>query len=130
MKRLFLLPIGDIDLRDLEKLGPPLAQQFHVPWDIAQPALDPRFAHHAERGQYHSTELLSRMHGYLGPECWRLLGVTDYDLYIPILTFVFGEAQMAGAYRHRLRPSPLPGILRTSWRRAITRPAPAQGSGP
>jgi archaemetzincin len=27
---------------------------------------------------------------------WRVLGVTLLDLYIPILTFVFGEAQMNG----------------------------------
>ena len=96
MKLLQLLPIGDIDLRALEQLGPPLAQQFHAAWDILQPALDAQAAYHAERQQYHSTELLSRMHGLLGPECWRLLGVTNHDLYIPILTFVFGEAQMGG----------------------------------
>ncbi|MBZ5569677.1 MAG: archaemetzincin family Zn-dependent metalloprotease [Acidobacteriia bacterium] len=96
MKLLQLLPIGDIDLRALEQVGPRIAQQFHVAWDILQPGLDPQFAYHAERQQYHSTELLARMHGFLGAECWRLLGVTGHDLYIPILTFVFGEAQMGG----------------------------------
>ena len=41
------------------------------------------------------------------PQDWRLLGVTDVDLYIPILKYVFGEAQIAGpcalvsAYRLR-----------------------------
>ena len=38
---------------------------------------------------------------------WRALGVTMLDLYIPILTFVFGEAQMGGPCGiisgHRLR---------------------------
>ena len=38
---------------------------------------------------------------------WRVLGVTAVDLYIPILTFVFGEAQMGGPCAvvsyHRLR---------------------------
>jgi archaemetzincin len=96
MKRLDLLPIGDVELRVLEQLGPPLAQQFHVAWDIVHPGLDPQFAYHAERQQYHSTELLARMHSCLEPDCWRLLGITGHDLYIPILTFVFGEAQMAG----------------------------------
>ena len=35
----------------------------------------------------------------------RLLGVTERDLYIPILTFVFGEAQIGSSaivYYHRL----------------------------
>ncbi len=107
MKRLDLLPIGDVDVRALEQLGPLLAHQFHVAWDIVQPGLDAQFAYHAERQQYHSTELLARMHSYLGPDCWRLLGITGHDLYIPILTFVFGEAQMAGpaavVSTHRLR---------------------------
>jgi archaemetzincin len=107
MKLLQLLPIGDIDLRALERVGPLIAQHFHVPWDILQPRLDPQFAYHAERRQFHSTELLARMHNYLGPECWRMLGVTADDLYIPILTFVFGEAQLAGpaavVSTHRLR---------------------------
>jgi archaemetzincin len=96
MKLLHLLPIGDIDLGALEDVGPLIAQQFRVAWDIIPLGMDPQFAYHAERQQYHSTEILGRMSSYLKPECWRLLGVTDHDLYIPILTFVFGEAQMAG----------------------------------
>jgi archaemetzincin len=96
MKLLHLLPIGDIDLGALEQVGALIAQQFRVAWDIIPLAMDPQFAYHAERQQYHSTEILGRMNSYLGPECWRLLGVTGHDLYIPILTFVFGEAQMGG----------------------------------
>ena len=30
------------------------------------------------------------------PDGWRILGITALDLYIPILTFVFGEAQLHG----------------------------------
>jgi archaemetzincin len=107
MKLLHLLSIGDTDGGALEELGSRMAQQFRVGWDILPLRLDPQFAYHAERQQYHSTEILGRMHSYIGPECWRLLGVTGHDLYIPILTFVFGEAQMAGpaavVSTHRLR---------------------------
>jgi archaemetzincin len=97
MKLLQLLAIGDIEPRHLQDLGPRLAAQFRVPWDLIPGALDPQFAFHAERGQYHSTELLAQVRALASPECWRLLGVTGHDLYIPILTFVFGEAQMGGA---------------------------------
>ncbi len=107
MKLLQLLPIGELDGSLLEAIGPRLAQQFRVPWDVLAPGLDPQFAYHAERQQYHSTELLGRISGFVGPESWRLLGVTDADLYIPILTFVFGEAQLGGTAAvvstHRLR---------------------------
>ena len=36
------------------------------------------------------------MQQYARDGAWRVLGVTGADLYIPILTFVFGEAQMGG----------------------------------
>jgi archaemetzincin len=36
------------------------------------------------------------MQSYAANGAWRVLGVTTLDLYIPILTFVFGEAQMGG----------------------------------
>lgn len=96
MKLLQLLPIGELDGALLEAIGPRLAQQFRVPWDVLPPAIDPQFAYHSERQQYSSTELLGRMSGFARAESWRLLGVTSADLYIPILTFVFGEAQLGG----------------------------------
>jgi len=58
--------------------------------------LDPEFAFHAERQQYHSSEILRRMQSFVTCDSWRVLGVAPVDLYIPILTFVFGEAQVSG----------------------------------
>ncbi len=47
------------------------------------------------------------MQSFLTADSWRMLGVVAVDLYIPILTFVFGEAQMGGpcavVSAHRLR---------------------------
>src|SRR5512143_3074924 len=37
------------------------------------------------------------MKGVRTPAAWRLLGLTPHDLYIPTLTFVFGEAQLEGS---------------------------------
>jgi len=96
MKYLQLLPVGMIDGRLLEELGPALARRFRMPCELLPDALDPEFAFHAERQQYHSSEMLARMQSLVGPETWRLLAITERDLYIPILTFVFGEAQMGG----------------------------------
>lgn len=96
MKKLDLLPIGDLDERLLENLAGALTDSLRVPCRILEPPLDPRFAFHPERGQYHSSELLAAMQPYAENRAWRVLGVTAVDLYIPILTFVFGEAQMGG----------------------------------
>lgn len=97
MKRLQLLPIGTVDAELLGWLGQALHDKFRMPAEILLPALDPGFALHAERQQYHSSEILANMQRYINNHTWRLLGVTQLDLYIPILTFVFGEAQMGGA---------------------------------
>ncbi|TRZ99145.1 MAG: hypothetical protein D4R80_03695 [Deltaproteobacteria bacterium] len=50
----------------------------------------------ARRNQYYSTRILKEMLGEVPPNTLKLLGVTDKDLCIPILTYVFGEAQVGG----------------------------------
>jgi len=97
MKNLQLLPVGDVNARLLAWLQQALFEKFRVAAEILSPALDPAFALHAERQQFHSSEILHAMQRYVGKNTWRLLGVTERDLYIPILTFVFGEAQMGGS---------------------------------
>jgi archaemetzincin len=96
MKRLRLLPIGDLDPGLLEELVPALQDLFLAPCDAVETRFSPEFAYHRERQQFHSSEILQAMQSYVTTNCWRLLGVTSVDLYIPILTFVFGEAQMGG----------------------------------
>jgi archaemetzincin len=97
MKKLQLLPVGNVDARLLESLRQALYGKFRVPAEVLAPALDPAFALHAERQQFHSSEILAAMQRRINGDTWRLLGVTERDLYIPILTFVFGEAQLGGA---------------------------------
>jgi len=96
MKALHLLPIGAPDPFLLEWLAHELHGKFGVPTQLVPAAIDPAFALHAERQQYHSSEVLASMQRYVTRDTWRLLGVTPLDLYIPILTFVFGEAQLGG----------------------------------
>jgi len=95
MRLLQLIPIGDVDPTLLEHLRSRLVEQFRARCTIADPLPTPAYALHAERGQYHSSDILTRMTPHVG-DAWRVLGVTSVDLYIPILTFVFGEAQMGG----------------------------------
>jgi len=108
MKIISLVPIGFVDGDHLELLGEQLASRLGAACLIQPRRQNGEFAYHRARGQYHSTEILKRLLEDPHTESWRILGVTDLDLYIPILTFVFGEAQLgAGAAlvsTHRLRP--------------------------
>ncbi len=48
------------------------------------------------RNQHYSTRILKEMLGEVPQDTLKLLGVTAKDLCIPILTYVFGEAQVGG----------------------------------
>jgi len=72
--------------------------------EVRPPRFDPALAFDRSRGQYNSRQLLGQM---LEEGPGRALGVTALDLFIPVLSFVFGEAQLGGRAAlvslHRLR---------------------------
>jgi len=107
MRIVSLVPVGRVDRAHLEFLSEGLASRLRVACSIQPEGFDLAFAYNPLRGQYHSTEILKRLLQNSASESWRVLGVTEADLYIPILTFVFGEAQLSdhGAVvsMHRLR---------------------------
>jgi archaemetzincin len=108
MRIIALVPVGRVERGHLELLAQGLAARLRVACWISPDRLEGEFAYNPVRGQYHSTEILQRLLQDPGAESWRILGVTDVDLYIPILTFVFGEAQLGNTAAlvstHRLRP--------------------------
>lgn len=68
------------------------------------------------RQQYSSRPLLEWLVAQVPEPEARLLGVTDVDLFIPVLTFVFGEAQLGGTAAivstARLREPPTEPLIR------------------
>ena len=107
MKHIQLVPLGEVSGHVLQVLGAQLAEQFQARCNILPTAPLPTFAFNPNRGQYCSTEILAQMAASVDSSTWRALAVAGFDLYIPILTFVFGEAQLAGPCAlvsiHRLR---------------------------
>jgi archaemetzincin len=85
----------DPGLEELERLAGSLARTFRTPCRIRPEPLDIAFSLDERRGQYHSTAIIQRLERIADPEA-RVLGVTASDLYVPVLTFVFGEAQLEG----------------------------------
>lgn len=108
MNRIQVLRIGEVDRGLVDRMCAGLSAGLRAQCETIETFyFDPEPARHLERGQYHSTEILARMRGVRAPAAWRLLGLTRLDLYIPTLTFVFGEAQLEGHCAlislHRLR---------------------------
>jgi archaemetzincin len=108
MRIIALVPVGRVEPGHLESLAQGLAARLRAACWIVPGDLDGEFAYDPVRGQYHSTEILKRLLQVPHAQSWRILGVTDLDLYIPILTFVFGEAQLRNSAAlvstHRLHP--------------------------
>lgn len=96
MNLVHLLRIGATDLSLLETLRHSISQSLNVICEILPFHLDPTPTYHPERQQFHSSEILQRMQPLLQPQHWRFLAIADVDLYIPILKYVFGEAQVGG----------------------------------
>ena len=117
MKRLSLIRVetsrvphqgsGRIAPKLLEEIAAGLARIFHISCSLEEEILAADFAYDAVREQYYSTALLQRMAAQDSDEGRHLVGVCAADLFVPVLTFVFGEAQLAGRCAvvslHRLR---------------------------
>ncbi|HLK46991.1 MAG TPA: archaemetzincin family Zn-dependent metalloprotease [Bryobacteraceae bacterium] len=100
MKPIHLIPLANGGaagpaLSLLEGLAAALARVFRTPCQIRQNLVDISFALDAGRRQYYSTAILQQLERQCDLDA-RVLGVTSCDLFVPILTFVFGEAQLNG----------------------------------
>jgi archaemetzincin len=94
---LHLVPIYCGTSRDLlDALGAELSAVFGLPVEQHPPAFDPELAFDPSRGQYNSRLLLAQLLQHRPQGGGRVLGVAGVDLFIPVLTYVFGEAQLGG----------------------------------
>ena len=93
---ILISPIGDIPERISDTIAQKTAHFFHVKTTVAPLLSDIQFAHDTERNQYHSTVILERLAERCPDKAIRVVAVTLEDLFIPILTHVYGEAQLGG----------------------------------
>jgi archaemetzincin len=89
-------PIGEFDRVMIEALCETVRQTFGIPAKIHVLMEDILFAWNPERRQYHSTPILEKLSA--GAPSWavKVAALVKMDLYIPILTYVYGEAQLKG----------------------------------
>jgi len=96
VKTVCVIAIGSVPGQVLEWVESVAAEW--CPWPIQRlPALElPEGAYDAKRGQYQSVEFMKAVARSTPRDAVRILGVTEVDLAIPMLTFVFGQAQLDG----------------------------------
>jgi archaemetzincin len=94
---LYLVPLycgGATDL--LPALADCLSATFGLQVVQQMPAFDVEEAFDTGRGQYNSRAVLERLLRQAPGETARVLGVAGVDLFVPVLTYVFGEAELGG----------------------------------
>jgi archaemetzincin len=89
-------PIGDLSSEHIRPVRDEIKRLFGYPTEIIPLLDDIEFAYHHDRDQYHSTLILEKLTALSPPRVIKVLGITHVDLFIPILTHVFGEAQLGG----------------------------------
>ena len=98
MARLHIVPIHlGAQAHHLRPLAARIERALGLEARIEEATFDPETQFDPNRGQYNSTGLLA--HLLRDPStrtATRILGVTGVDLFIPVLTYVFGEAQLDG----------------------------------
>jgi archaemetzincin len=85
-----------LDMALLDRLAARLAAVFRVSVTTSDTVLDVDFAYTPERRQYYSTKIVAALATLAKHPGEHILGITSLDLFVPVLTFVFGEAQLRG----------------------------------
>jgi archaemetzincin len=83
------------DDRLMESVRERTAAAFGIQVRVYRHADRPHHAFDPRRGQHSSTAILKWLVGR-EHSAQRTLAITDADLFIPVLTFVYGEAQLGG----------------------------------
>ena len=89
-------PAGAVDEVVLSAVADGVRKMFGMEARIVPVLPNISFALDAERRQYHSTAVLTQLAAAAPDDAFKVLAITDVDLFIPILTYVHGEAQLGG----------------------------------
>jgi len=93
---MLLVTIDFTGKREIERLRNQLEARFHAKVNVSQCEFDSHAFLDLNRNQYNSSAIIKRLEDNIPTTASKVLAVTGLDLYIPILTFVFGEARLNG----------------------------------
>ena len=100
MMSIHLLPLGSANRELVEGLVSPLQVTFRSGVHTREHTLDLEQFYDEQRAQYNSTQILlslkSQYEGIASDDDTKTLAIVPHDLFIPILTYVFGEAEVGG----------------------------------
>ena len=93
---IIISPIGDVTHDLLGPICEEIKRIYGYPTEVLSLLDDLEFAFHPNRNQYHSTPILEQLAQKAPAGAIKVLALVEVDLFIPILTHVYGEAQLGG----------------------------------
>jgi archaemetzincin len=95
-KKILVSPIGDIPDWISEKIAKEVSLVFGFETQIKSLFNNIDFAFDRDRNQYSSSMVLDQLNKKAPEDCLKVVAITEKDLFIPILTYVYGEARLDG----------------------------------
>lgn len=94
--KIVISPIGAVDNELFKPISKEINRIFRYKAETIPLLHDINFALDTSRKQCHSTPILEKLAEIAPSQAIKVLGITEEDLFIPILTHVYGEAQLGG----------------------------------
>ncbi|NJL59821.1 MAG: archaemetzincin family Zn-dependent metalloprotease [Desulfobacteraceae bacterium] len=94
--KLLISPIGQYGTELIGRVITDTERVFGFPTEVVSLLDNVDFALDTKRNQYHSTMILTKLAELAPADMLKILAITHNDLFIPILTHVYGEAQLGG----------------------------------
>ncbi|MDO9256927.1 MAG: archaemetzincin family Zn-dependent metalloprotease [Bacteroidales bacterium] len=91
-----ILSFGRFERGFLEKISEVVMQELNCAVTIKEAHVDISEFYDPVRRQYNGNKLLHEVDSLNIPGNSKTIGLLNVDLYIPILTFIFGQAQLGG----------------------------------
>jgi archaemetzincin len=91
-----IVMIGNVEGPVADAIASAVSEAAAVSVERAGTLPEPEYAWDERRGQYSSTAVLGKLVENCPAGAFKVLGITERDLFIPMLSFVFGQAQVGG----------------------------------
>lgn len=96
MNALYLVAIGSVPEQAMDWIDSAASEWYPLPIRRLPALSIPEGAYDPKRQQYQSVEIMKTVAQAAPRDAHRVLGVTNVDLAIPMLSFLFGQAQLDG----------------------------------
>ncbi len=96
VQNITLISFGYFEKDVLEQLAESVEREFRCSLNLREGHIDLSEFYDTSRRQYNGNNLLKHVDSLAFPESCKTLGLFNVDLFIPILTFIFGQAFLGG----------------------------------